>query len=184
METTRIYVELLIIGVESSVWLFFLSSYFISSEKVMEFISHFDSTPFAVIFIGILYIIGLIFDRFSDTLLKCLERKIRSDSKLEADAVLNLPLDEKQHIFLVYTRSRIRLLRSTVVNTLFIFISLMFFLNKLNVKFSVIVTAVFIGLFIFALSIYSLINTLKTFYCTSRKIEIKINTVTMERTDK
>ncbi len=116
METTKLYIELIVIGFETFSWMnIFLID--IVGNKILSFftktIDNFSSSILLVVF---LYIIGLLFDRLADMIFKKTEKKIRMKSSLQAQT--SILIWEKYHLekFSDYMRSKIRILRASILN--------------------------------------------------------------------
>ncbi len=76
METTKLYIELIVIGLETFSWMcIFLID--IVGNKILNFFTKIiDNFSSSLLLIGFLYIIGLLFDRFADMIFKKLKRKL------------------------------------------------------------------------------------------------------------
>ena len=78
METTSLYVELIIIGLETLTWITSFSILFTDIEHISIIKDIFEKLPASIFVLGIMYVLGLVFDRFADIVFKKTERKIRS----------------------------------------------------------------------------------------------------------
>jgi len=137
MNTTDIFIEHLISGVQVAIWVFllFLSVFgfdWIDIEQVKDL-----QLIIAVVLLPFVYPLGIIVDNVIDELLQPIHKRIRNKymtdkSQSTAKLLTMLPND---HIAgqLDYIRRRIRISRSTFVNMIVITISLLLFtLTRLN----------------------------------------------------
>ncbi len=86
MQTTQLYVELIIIGLETSIWMcvFFIN---IMGKQILNMIFNIlNNFASSLLMIGVIYIIGLIMDRFSDLLYQKIKKRLK----------MNLDLKRKQ----------------------------------------------------------------------------------------
>lgn len=136
MNTTLIFAELLIIGLEVGIWLVFLLLSLFGIDGFDEFLSGIKDLEWIILTIAIpfLYVLGIIFDRIVDHLFKTTERKMESEilkdypvTVLEmrfsfgnANDSLNQQLD--------YARTRMRIARASSVNFLLISVCASLFL--------------------------------------------------------
>ena len=128
METTKLYIELIIIGLQSSVGVAFTLMNIIGLEMSKKIIALSDKFLISILLLGVFYILGLIVDRFSDMLFQKLENKLRNKSGLKSKSVMLLPFSDNQYEFIMYCRSRIRILRATIINTFFVMASTLWFI--------------------------------------------------------
>ena len=70
METTSLYVELIVIGLETITWLASFSVYFTDIEYISAIKAIVEKLPASIFLLGIMYIVGLIFDRASDLIFR------------------------------------------------------------------------------------------------------------------
>lgn len=174
MATTQLYVELIIIGLESAIGLYFVLINILGADKIKSLLTDLNTMPAIVIFVGIFYILGLIFDRFSDLVFQRWENRLRKRSGLQAKSVMLLLLKTNQYDFLMFTRNRIRIIRSTAINTIFILITALIYILK-NVqahRVSLIMFSLLFGLFIFIICILSYKQITMNYYNKTRVIEL------------
>jgi hypothetical protein len=129
MSTTLLFVELLIIGTQTSIWLFILILTAFGFQWISNIVSvstsAFDSIV-TVIFLTLIYILGILFDRFADYVFARWDKKI-------ANAVFTIKHSPpflirfriaKENEYLdrqfEYTRSRLRISRASAINFLLI----------------------------------------------------------------
>lgn len=87
METTALYVELVIIGFQSSIWMISLVTFFTDEQFLLTIFNMFDSVPASIFLVGILYIIGIIIDRFADIVFLKYEEREKGTQKSYQKAV-------------------------------------------------------------------------------------------------
>lgn len=127
METTALYAELIIIGLETSIWLGAIAA-ILTDLKICGVLKYFlEKTPAAIFLLGILYVIGLTMDRIADILFLRLEKKIRKSTGLMSSSSILIWTRAGQENYFTYTRSRIRLLRASAINFSLITLSASFF---------------------------------------------------------
>ncbi len=125
MSTTSLIIEFFIIGLQALIWLLMLVLCFFDFNWV-----HFDFSkllsPIVVIFLApIVYPIGLFIDDVADLLSEYWKKKIKQNEEINNDSLngfrlLFLSKDEWLRKYLDYIRIRIRLSRSTALNSLII----------------------------------------------------------------
>ena len=120
MSTTALYVDYIIIGLPTVYWI--IAFYvFLSKDTAVQVLQKAAGNIFStVVLIAISYILGLITDRFSDLLFDKRKKRIRGqylDSKN-----VSLAAWEKYNWsdFAKFTLSRIRILRSLIINSIFV----------------------------------------------------------------
>jgi len=176
MQTTQLFVEFVLIGLEFSISLGLILSCLIGIEKMKSLISLFQSAPMAVVLIGLLYILGIIFDGFSYSLFSlcmkirkwCNARKNKNpekenveDKKTEKEVSVGIKskaliLKDYQY-YLNFTMSQQRLLRATSVNSIFLLFSGIFFIVT-QLKNNKIELIIFISIFCLIACVSSVAN--------------------------
>lgn len=147
METTQLYIELIIIGLESSIWMcMFLIN--IIGNKVLNVISDIlNNFSSSILFIGILYVIGILIDRLADILFQESEDKIRKKSGLKAKSSILIWKKYGTEKYAEYARSRIRILRATILNIPLITIGFILYIIEHGDKsYSIIIYVIFLGM--------------------------------------
>lgn len=116
MATTQLYIELIVIGLETFIWMWvFLVN--IAGQSIMNI---FDKVPrnlsSSLFFIGILYIMGIIMEGLAEIIFLKGGDEIRGKSGVKAKNTHLLW--EKNHAekYSDYTKSKIRILRATILN--------------------------------------------------------------------
>jgi len=174
METTKLYVELIIIGLQSSVGVAFTLINIIGLEISKKMIVLLDKFHISILLLGVFYILGLIVDRFSDLLFQKLENKLRNKSGLKSKSVMLLPFRDNQYEFMMYCRSRIRILRATIFNTLFVMTSTLWFIFLYtNNRLGYIIFVLAGGAFIIIVCYTSLCKLLENTYSKARVFELE-----------
>jgi hypothetical protein len=156
VNTTLIFAELLIIGLEVGIWLSFLLLSFLGVNNFDEFLNTITNLEVLVltITIPVLYVLGIIFDRIVDRLFRSTERRIEAEilkdypvsvlamrfSFGNANDSLNQQLD--------YARTRMRIVRASSINFVLIAVSISTFLltRIVNVQWQTIVLVLVTGL--------------------------------------
>lgn len=124
MNTTVLFAELLIIGLESSLWLLFLALTFFGNGWFINITPQLKEwqTILTVIVLPILYVFGIIIDRVSDSLFERWNSAIKKKALSQLPKSVNLARFRigKDYEFLSqqieYTRSRMRIVRASSVN--------------------------------------------------------------------
>jgi len=124
MATTLIFAELLITGIQVAIWLFILTL----SVFGIDWLANFDGTQIkdwqtiiAIIGLSIVYVLGIVFDRLADALFLIWDRKIAKEKypNVKSFAILRFEIAKDNPALSAqfeYTRSRLRLSRSTAFN--------------------------------------------------------------------
>ena len=136
MNTTLIFAEILIIGLEVGIWLllFLLSLFGIENlNKILPAIKEWQGAV-ATVTIAFLYVLGIVFDRIVDRLFRTTERRIESEI-LKDFPVTVLAMrfsfgntNDSLNQQLDYARTRMRIARASSVNFMLIAISISVFL--------------------------------------------------------
>jgi len=142
MATTTLFFELLVIGVQSSIGIVLLLLLFVDRPTLISFLQAAQpwANAIAIVLIGVLYSIGLIVDRICDaffiiakpwvytrpraalTRVPWISKRIQEANA--DDKILVLVREEKTVQYLEYIRSRLRVVRATFLNVLFIAVDL------------------------------------------------------------
>lgn len=173
METTHLYVELIIIGLETSVWMCVIYINIVGNqivENILKLLSNFASS---LLLIGLLYILGILMDRLADMMYEKIENKIRKESGLEAKTSILIWKKYDQEKVSDYMRSRIRILRVSTLNAPLIALSFLWYVlvSVENPLFLVIYIILLGGLFTYV-SWKSYIKSVKNYYNKARVIEL------------
>jgi hypothetical protein len=131
MSTTDLFVELVIIGVGSAIWIFFLiASIFglswIDSSKAL-------SLPALIPFLSLTYVIGIVFDRVADTLFewiwakKLFRKYYENKDDFHDDRRIVYIHEGRLANLLEYGRSRLRICRGWALNSSLILLTLNLF---------------------------------------------------------
>ncbi|MBN1184796.1 MAG: hypothetical protein JXB49_21095 [Bacteroidales bacterium] len=142
MNTTAMFVEILIIGLQSIIW-FGLLIITLFGENWLILLRDFSEgyeSIIVILIIGFCYTMGIIIDRIADFIFEL----YKPQTLLIKFKIINKWIDKahsKKRIikslkdigsyYVMYIRSRIRILRSTIINlTLIIFISIVYFIQN------------------------------------------------------
>ena len=122
LSTTKLYVEYIIIGMETLGWILLILISILKNE-MLNFLDYcIRNITSTIIIVGICYILGLITDRVSDSLLDSRKKRIKAKYKIQSKASIRVGEHINQNNFAAFTLSRIRLLRSTIINAVFLMI--------------------------------------------------------------
>ena len=116
MGTTSLYVELIIIGLETMMWIASFSVCFTEIQYIFVIEKIIETLPASILLLGIMYILGLVFDRIADLVFQKTEKQIREKSGLKAKSSILVWTESKQEEYFKFTRSKIRILRSSTIN--------------------------------------------------------------------
>ena len=131
MGTTDLFVELIVIGMGSTVWIFFLIISIFGFSWV-DFNKLF-SLPALFPFLSLTYVLGIVFDRISDTIFELIWAKELFRKYYENKDDFH---DDRRFIYihegrladlLEYGRSRLRICRGWALNSVLILLTLNFF---------------------------------------------------------
>jgi len=128
MSTTTVFVELLIVGLESLVWLVLLVSSLFGVDWVPTIIIAFEKADvFATVaVIGLAYVVGIVVDEICEWLIepwaKRLRDSVQGDTELEVWGMQAYVFSHSEGATsqLGYMRSRLRILRSSIFNTVLV----------------------------------------------------------------
>lgn len=120
MKTTELYVEYIIIGMETLTWitLLFLT---IIGDDMLQLLDYCVEKVFpTIVLMGMCYVLGLVTDRVADGIYEKRKVKIKNENPIEAESSLIVWKNYDRVNYAVFTLSRIRILRSTALNSLMI----------------------------------------------------------------
>lgn len=120
MKTTELYVEYVIIGMETLCWMILLFV-IVVGNPMFEFLKYCVSNIFpSIVLIGVCYILGLVMDRVSDRFFEKRKLNIKNAYAVQAETSLLIWKEYGHDTYATFTLSRIRVLRSTILNSVFI----------------------------------------------------------------
>ena len=144
METTALYVELILIGLETVAWIVFFAMYLAGTNGIYLLTQSAEKLPTSLLLLGIMYIIGLLIDRAADFLFEPLEKHIKGMCKVKSESIILLW--EEADAYFQFIRSKIRILRASILNlpllTMSLFLNAQRHIPNLS-KFVVLIGAVF-----------------------------------------
>ena len=118
METTKLYVEYIVAGMETLA-IIFLVIFIIIGDAFLPIIKYcIKNIVPSIIMLGWCYILGLIVDRIADIIYDKRKMHIKEKYPIEAETSIIVWEHFKQDAFATFTLSRIRLMRSTALNSL------------------------------------------------------------------
>lgn len=140
METTALYVEYIVIGMETLSWIV-MSIFIIIGDSFKQIIKYCIANILPSITVVIVcYVLGLVTDRIADKIFEKRRKNIKNNFEFQAQTSIAIWEDFSNSSYANFTLSRIRILRSTTINSLIIgFIG--FFLSY---KYSGIILSLFI----------------------------------------
>lgn len=121
METTKLYVEYIVVGMETLA-VIFLVIFIIIGDAFLPIIKYcIKNIVPSIIMLGWCYILGLIVDRIADIIYDKRKMHIKEKYPIEAETSIIVWEHFKQDAFATFTLSRIRLMRSTALNSFAMF---------------------------------------------------------------
>lgn len=173
MEFTQLYVEMVIIGLETSIWIYTIFVN-IRGNKIFDGISRItDSFALSVFLIGILYVIGIVMDGIANILFQNNENKIRQKSGLQAKSTILIWQETDQaRKYFEYARSRIRILRSSVLNMPLISVTLIWYVFRFDYNKLLSLYILFLGAFFSLMSWKAFQKLLNSYYNKARMLEL------------
>lgn len=142
MSTTAIFVEILIIGIQSVIWMSLFVLGVVGYDWIRTTYIDLDgwTNLVVVVLLALFYTLGIIIDRLADLFFMLIQpKKLLLKGKLlqrmfqqaQSDARMEVLLQERRAIeFLGYARSRIRIVRATLLNLFFGIVAALFFILK------------------------------------------------------
>lgn len=164
METTKMYIELIVVGLETFVWICMFLVDIVGNKIISVLEKILNNFSVSLLLIGILYVIGVLIDRLTDIIFQKFENKIRKESGLQAKTSFIIWKKYNLENFSDYTRSRIRILRASTINIPLIMLSLVWYVFIFYKQFSVIIYIYFIGMLFMYASWKGYKKSLKTYY--------------------
>ena len=165
MGTTSLYVEIVIIGLETMMWIISFFIYLTDIKYISLIENIVEKLPAAIFILGMRYVLGLIIDRVADWLFDNIENKIRKSSGLMAASSILIWKKSDQEEYFKFTRSKIRILRASSINMPLLMLSL-----ALNIfryygwRTSLFVFVIFLGGFLSVASLWGYVLTVKNYY--------------------
>lgn len=123
MDTTELYVEYIIIGIETLCWVCLLCFFVIGNEFVNIFKYCISNIVPSIIMLGICYVLGLVTDGIADKILDKRKMDIKDHYPIKAKTSLVVWEKYNQTAYAKFTLSKIRILRATTINSIIINIS-------------------------------------------------------------
>lgn len=150
METTALYVEYIVIGMETLSWII-MTVFIIIGNSFKEILKYCISNILpSIIAIILCYVLGLVTDRIADKLFEKRRKNIKDNFEFQAQTSIAIWEDYSNSSYANFTLSRIRILRSTTINSVFIgllsvFLSYKYYGIGLSVFALFICTCMFLG---------------------------------------
>lgn len=146
MQTTTLYVELLIIGFEVAIWLGLIIASVTGVGRLSALLKQFEGYAFLVTLVafGLAYLLGIIFDKIAHFLVGAQRSYLRrllhgtiSGAVAEEDDedyrqiyAHIMARDRAASSTMLYARSKVRILRASVLNVIFITLATAVFLSS------------------------------------------------------
>jgi hypothetical protein len=142
MSTTAVFAEILIIGIQAAIWVVLLIISFFGYAWILTVSSSLENwiVPIVVILFSLFYTLGIIIDRLADLLflvikpkdffLKSKWKRLAQEQAHSGTHVAILLKDGHASTFFEYIRSRIRIVRATVVNLFLTLLSALIFIAR------------------------------------------------------
>lgn len=176
MATTLLYVELIIIGLETMMWITSFSVCFTDIQYIFVIEKIIETLPASIFLLGVMYILGLIFDRIADLIFQKTESQIREKSGLKAKSSILIWTESKQEEYFKFTRSKIRILRSSVINIpLFVISIIINIIKYYQSQYSFLIFVVVTGCILSYFSWICYKQAITNFYNKARILEKDIN---------
>ena len=171
MKTTALFAEIAIGGLETLAWMLIFIVTIFGPDKINISVFH-DSSSKTILLLAVAYILGIIFDRLWDIILRSHKDKIR-DLIIDKDVLHKRRLlvfcDSKALAeFFDYIASRLRLARASIFNFIMITIAYVLLIS-LRVdstkypKYSLLLTGIILGLGLVVLSYVAWRRLIKTY---------------------
>lgn len=173
METTALYVEYIVIGMETLSWIV-MSIFIIVGDSFKEVIKYCVSNILSsIVVIIVCYVLGLVTDRIADKLFEKRRKNIKDNFEFQAQTSIAIWEDYSNSSYANFTLSRIRILRSTTINSIFIGIPGTFLSYKyFNIGLSIFTIIISILVFFGANSAHK--NLLDNYYRKTHALEAEI----------
>lgn len=117
MQTTKLYVEYIVIGMEVLIWIVLFILMLLGKTSLAFFDYCIRNFLTSIFMIGACYVLGLLMDRVADGMTEGKKKRIKSRYPTKASTSIFVWKKVKQDAFAVFTLSRIRILRSTMLNS-------------------------------------------------------------------
>lgn len=130
METTQLYIELIIIGLEGVIWMCAFLADILGNKITSVLANILDNFSSSLLLIGILYVVGVLVDRLADIIFQKKEDDIRIRSGLHAKSSIIVWKKYNAEKYAEYSRTRVRILRASILNLPMISISFILYVIK------------------------------------------------------
>ncbi|MCL2217259.1 MAG: hypothetical protein FWB91_09620 [Defluviitaleaceae bacterium] len=172
MTMTSLYVELIIIGIQTSIWMVLIVANIIGVDALAGFLPLVSSVPFFTLLLGLFYIIGMVFDRFADWVYINFENRIRHKYGFAGKMTSLIWQKIQLNDFIKYQRTRIRIIRATSLNIMPITVSLAALILQFSCeRLFLLAFTVFVGLGVFFIAFFSHRTLIEKYYDKARIIE-------------
>lgn len=175
MGTTSLYVEIVIIGLETMMWIISFFIYLTDIKYISLVENLLEKLPASIFILGMLYVLGLIIDRVADCFFNKVENKIRASSGFMTSSSILIWKKSDQEEYFKFTRSKIRILRASSINMPLLMLSI-----ALNVfqyygwQTSLFVFVIILGGILSGASLLGYMFTVKNYYNKAKILEIEL----------
>lgn len=174
METTALYVEYIVIGMETLSWIV-MSFFILVGDSFKQIIKYCISNILpSIIIVIVCYILGLVTDRIADKIFENRRKNIKDNFEFQAQTSIAIWEDFTNSSYANFTLSRIRILRSTTINIIIIGILGLFLAYKhFGIKLSLFILILSICIFFSSNSAHK--NLLNNYYRKTSALENEKN---------
>jgi hypothetical protein len=122
MNTSILFIELIIIGMQTFVWIFLLVFMQVDSSIIIKLLDNIGGEIFVIFIIPTCYTLGVFTDRIADTIFSKWNQKLKDkiipnpNPNIGSMRYIVTEKNESLNRFLDYTRSRIRIARASSIN--------------------------------------------------------------------
>jgi hypothetical protein len=178
MATTAIFAEILIVGLQATVWVALAVTALLDFQwGNLDSLSNWDSL-ITVFILASAYTLGIIVDRVADSMFDPLDRRLRKKALSDKQPLPEvhkmrltvMALDDERSRFLDYVRSRVRVARATAFNLALIIITSLFLISRRPQVLASTISrraadiVILIGLILLAMAAYAWVRITRTFY--------------------
>ena len=163
MSTTALFVEILIIGIQGSIWISLIILSVFGIDWINNTLNSLKdwATLLTLIILAIFYTVGIVLDRIFDALTKMFDPAIpllkikyvknRTQNLLNAERISILKNANALQTYYSYLLSRMRIIRSTFFNIVIIYVTTIVFIISQDIKISILIFVLIFG-FLFIVS--------------------------------
>lgn len=172
MKTTELYFEMILIGLETSVWISFSFVNIIGNvivDLIYKVLNNFSSS---LLLIGIFYIIGVLLDRFADIVFQERENYYRRKSGFKNKTSVAIWQKNNVEKYAEFTRVRGRILRASIINLPLITLTLIWYIFNNLCSLNLIFYILALGILFTYVAWKSYNETLEKYYARAHILEM------------